>query len=167
VKLKSGVDVASQEIDFNKKPNLFKFVAASIGGGLAGAVGLGGGVVFNPILLGMGVPPQVVTSTGMYMIMFSAFSNSVTFFLFGHLPLDFALWIGFWSSLGIIFCLFVVNKLIKKYRRPSIIVFMLGAVIGASVIVVPLVNFTYLGQQAKEGVDIWEFGSLCSNPAEA
>ena len=28
---------------------------ASLGGGLAGAVGLGGGVVFNPILIGMGL----------------------------------------------------------------------------------------------------------------
>lgn len=119
-------------------------------------------MVFNPILLGMGVPPQVVTSTGMYMIMFSSFSNSVTFYLMGHLPLDFALWIGFWSSLGIVFCLIVVKKLIAKYQRPSIIVFILGAVIGASCIVVPVVNFTYLAQQARKGADIWAFGSICS-----
>jgi len=30
---------------------------ASIGGGLASGVGLGGGIVFNPVLIGMGVPP--------------------------------------------------------------------------------------------------------------
>jgi hypothetical protein len=36
---------------------LAKLVGASLGGGLAGAVGLGGGVVFNPVLVGMGVPP--------------------------------------------------------------------------------------------------------------
>jgi hypothetical protein len=34
-----------------------KLVLASIGGGFAGAVGLGGGVVFNPVLIGMGVQP--------------------------------------------------------------------------------------------------------------
>lgn len=40
-------------------------------GGLVGAMGLGGGVVFNPILLNLGVPPTVVAATGMYLIMYS------------------------------------------------------------------------------------------------
>ena len=37
--------------------SIVKLAAASIGGGLASAVGLGGGIVFNPVLIGMGVPP--------------------------------------------------------------------------------------------------------------
>lgn len=42
--------------DFEYKgTSLFKLVLASIGGGFAGAVGLGGGVVFNPVLIGLGV----------------------------------------------------------------------------------------------------------------
>lgn len=44
------------ESDFEYKGfSLFKLVLASIGGGFAGAVGLGGGVVFNPVLIGLGV----------------------------------------------------------------------------------------------------------------
>lgn len=80
----------------------------------------------------------------MYMIMFSAFSNTLTFWLFGNLYTKFALWIGVWSGLGIYVFLSVMTQVIKKYRRPSIIVFCLGGIIALSSIVVPSVNISHL-----------------------
>lgn len=80
----------------------------------------------------------------MYMIMFSSFLNTVTFYLFDKLPLAYAFWIGFWSSIGIAFFLAVIGAIIKKYQRPSIVVFVLGIVIALSAIVVPSVNITHL-----------------------
>jgi len=138
-----------------------KIVLAAIGGGLAGAVGLGGGVVFNPILIGLGVQPQVVASTGMYMIMFSAFSNALTFWIFGNLATTFALWIGFWSGIGIYIFLSIIGAVIKKYDRPSLVVFFLGAVIAMSSIVVPAVNTRFLLAMSAQGVNVWGFGQLC------
>jgi len=95
----------------------------------------------------MGVPPTVAASTGMYMIMFSAFLNTLTFWLFDNLNLLYASWIGLWSSLGIAIFLSVIGSIIKKYGRQSIIVFILGAVIALSTIVVPVVNIRYLIQK--------------------
>jgi uncharacterized membrane protein YfcA len=133
----------------------------SIGGGLASAVGLGGGIVFNPILIGMGVPPQVAASTGMYMIMFSAFLNTFTFWLFDNLPILYAFWIGFWSSIGIAVFLSVIGSVIKKYGRPSIIVFILGSVIAMSAVVVPIVNIRHLIKRTSLGFNVWAWGDLC------
>jgi uncharacterized membrane protein YfcA len=124
--------------------SLMKLLGSAIGGGFCGAVGLGGGVAFNPVLIGMGVHPQQTTATGMYMIMFSAFSNALTFWLFGSLNIRYAVWIGLWSGLGIYIFLSIVGAIIKKYNRPSIIVFFLGGVIALSAIVVPAVNTTFL-----------------------
>lgn len=50
------IGLSKSDIEFTGS-SLTKLVLASIGGGLAGAVGLGGGVVFNPVLIGMGVQP--------------------------------------------------------------------------------------------------------------
>ena len=50
---------------------LVKLLLGSVAGGLVGAMGLGGGAVFNPVLLGLGVPPTVVAATSMYLIMYS------------------------------------------------------------------------------------------------
>jgi len=78
------------------------------------------------------------------MIMFSAFANTFTFWLYGNLYTYFALWIGLWSGIGIYIFLSIIGAVIKKYKRPSIVVFFLGAVIALSSIVVPLVNTQHL-----------------------
>ena len=95
------------------------------------------------------------------MIMFSSFSNSVAFWMFGQLPVDYALWFGSWSALGIIFSLYVLNKIVKKYNRASIIVFCLAFVNLCSCFVVPIVNIRFLVAQSEEGIPIWQFGKLC------
>ena len=77
-------------------------VFAFLGGWVSGAFGLGGGSIFNPLMIELGVPPTVSTSTGMYMIMFSTFASSVIYISYGALNLKFGLWLGFWSVVGII-----------------------------------------------------------------
>lgn len=143
-KAAAGVDVDAEELDIEQSTQLLKLVLGSLGGGLAGAVGLGGGILFNPVLIGMGVQPQVVSSTGMFMIMFGSLSNSITFHMFEILPLDYALWLSVWCSIGIVIATTLVNKLIRRYQRASIVVFVLALVIGASVVVVPIFNYLYL-----------------------
>ena len=54
-----------------------------------------------------------------------------------------------WSGLGIYIFLSVVGAIIKKYRRPSIIVFFLGGVIAVSAVAVPTTNVIHLMQLAK------------------
>ena len=114
--------------------------------------------MFNPVLIGLGVPPTVAASTGMYMVLFSAGLNTVTLWLYDNLPLNYACWIGLWSSLGIALFLFIVGNIIKKYQRQSIIVFMLGSIILLSAIMVPIVNINHLINQKRNGFDIWAFG---------
>jgi uncharacterized membrane protein YfcA len=49
------------------------------GGFLAGAFGLGGGVIFNPILLTLGMPPKVASASGAYLIFFSKISSCLIY----------------------------------------------------------------------------------------
>ena len=50
-------------------------------GVLASALGLGGGVVFNPLLIELGVPPQISSATGMFLVLFASLSNSILYSL--------------------------------------------------------------------------------------
>ena len=95
----------------------YLLVFAFIGGWVSGAFGLGGGSVFNPLMIELGVPPTVSTSTGMYMIMFSTFASSIIYISYGALNQTFAVWLGFWSVLGILLGMVLVDSLIKKYNR--------------------------------------------------
>lgn len=161
-RLKEITNIGTHKSDIKYHGNsLVILLLAGVGGGFAGAVGLGGAVVFGPILLSLGVAPQTSASTGMYMIMYSAFANTLTFWLFGSLNTGYALWIGIWSGLGIYFFLSVVAAMIKKYNRPSIVVFCLAGVIGVSALVVPAVNTRALMATTAKGGNIWGFGQLC------
>lgn len=76
-----GKGLVNSDIRFEGK-NLKKLLFYSFFGGfISGAFGQGGGSIFNPVLIEMGVPPSVAGATGMYMVMFSSFSSSIMFLM--------------------------------------------------------------------------------------
>lgn len=83
LKIRFGGGIQSYEVFLNK-PNVLTLIFFSLFGGMIGsAVGLGGGAIFNPLLLNFGVPPKVASSTGMYMIIFSTAASSISYILNG------------------------------------------------------------------------------------
>lgn len=58
LKIKYGnVNLVESDIIFDKRNTTILLLLGFMGGILAGALGLGGGVIFNPVLLTMGLPP--------------------------------------------------------------------------------------------------------------
>lgn len=128
---------------------------------MAGALGLGGGVIFNPLLLSMGVPPKVSSATGMYLITFSKIATCLIYFLSGELLLDYGLWASLWSCVGSILGLKAVNWYMDKVGRQSIIVAALTFVMAISVIGVPFFGIQDLLKKVDVNIDIYAFKSLC------
>ena len=125
------------DIEFNSS-NLKKLMAGAFAGGIVNAIGLGGGVIFNPLLFNMGVCPQAATATGMYMILYSSAASTLVYLTFGGLPVSFALWIGLWSVLAIFLSLRILKKYIERTSRPSIIIFVLALTLAASALLIPI-----------------------------
>jgi len=96
------------------------------------------------------------------MIMFSTFASSVIYISYGALNEEFAIWLGFWSVIGIIGGIHLVETLIRKYNRQSIIVFILCLVLAISAILVPIFNGLEVWQQLNEDKDIWKLTSICA-----
>lgn len=46
-------------------------------GALASSLGIGGGVLYNPLLLIIGVNPQVAAASGMYILFYNTFSTVI------------------------------------------------------------------------------------------
>ena len=132
------------DVNYSEKSQIVTLAIGSIGGGFTSAVGLGGASVVNPVLMGMGVPPTVAAATSMYMVAFNTVLNTLTYWLFGSLPVRYALWIGFWSGLGIAAFLWLVGQFIRRYEKPSTVVFALALVLTLSTVVVPTVNVKHL-----------------------
>lgn len=84
---------------------------------MAGALGLGGGVIFNPYLIGMNVPPKVSSATGMYLIMYSKVAAVTVYILAGKLDLAYGFWVAGWSVLGAVIGLYASKLYMAKYGR--------------------------------------------------
>ncbi len=135
---------------------------AFCGGWVSGAIGLGGGSIFNPLMISMGVPPLVATSTAMYMIIYSSTASTVIYFSYGALDLTFAAWISFWCSIGILISVSIFERIIKKYQRQSIIVFVLAGILAFSAILVPYTNLQQiLSLSTLESNTYWKLNSIC------
>jgi uncharacterized membrane protein YfcA len=157
LKLRVGFGIGHGEVQFQQSILIKLVIFALLGGWVSGALGLGGGAIFNPLLLSMGVPPAVASSTGMYMIMFSTAGSSITYAVFGTLNLSYGLWIGGWCAVASIIGLYILNKVVKKFDRQSPIVFLLTFVLGLSALLVPV--FAVVSLKGKK--DILSFKNIC------
>ena len=83
VEKRTIIDSEGQKYVYNVKLR-WALVGAAIGGFLGGLLGLGGGIIFVPVLLASGVPPYIAFATSSFIIIFTALSGSLGRILFGH-----------------------------------------------------------------------------------
>ena len=83
LKLKyGGINVTDSDIRYDNRASLTKLIVLGFAGGwVAGALGLGGGCVYNPALLALGIPPKVSSATGLYLVTISKIASVLVYFL--------------------------------------------------------------------------------------
>jgi len=150
-----GKGLIDSDLRFRGKTIVTLVVFSTLGGWVSGALGLGGGAIFNPLLLSMGVPPSVASATGMYLILFSTTSSSITYIIYKMLDICYGLWIGFWCALSSVLGLYILNKVVKKFDRQSLIVFVLSFVMAISAVLVPVFGALDLIQEARDGKNLF------------
>ena len=137
-KVKYNKGICKSDLKFS--PDIVRrlVTVAFAGGWVSGALGLGGGAIFNPVLLSMGIPPAVSSSTGMYLVMFTTLGSSITYYVQGTMNVQYALWTGAWCVLGSIAGMKLLDKVMKKWNRQSPIVFLLATILGLSALLIPV-----------------------------
>ena len=101
---------------------------------LTGLFGIGGGIVKGPLMLEMGVLPEVSSATSATMILLTSSAATISYFIFSALNINYAIWLFF---IGLIFTVagqIGVDYLVKQYGRPSLIVFVIGTVVALSAV---------------------------------
>lgn len=122
-------------------PNLvFCALCGILGGTVGGLLGSGGGFILGPLLLEIGVMPQVASATATFVMMFSSSLSVVEFYLLKRFPIPFALYLIFISVLAGFWGQLFIRKLIAVLKRASLIVFILSAVIFASALTMGVVG---------------------------
>lgn len=77
MKLKVGYNYLETDFIWNVKGVIKLGIFSLIGATIATMVGVGGGIIYNPLLLSLGIPPQVSSATAMYIVLYNNFAASV------------------------------------------------------------------------------------------
>eukprot|EP01080_Neovahlkampfia_damariscottae_P000215 gene215-4461_t len=133
-KKKLGYEFTEGDVKYSLKNTFLIPTVCLFAGIVAGLLGVGGGLVTGPVLLELGVLSQISTSSSAYMILFTSSSTTLQYFIFGLLPWDYGLFFGFVGLIASIFGQVVVSWVVKKFGRPSWIVFLLAFVVGISTV---------------------------------
>lgn len=92
--------MVDSDIRYRGKPLVKTILVGFVGGWVAGALGLGGGAIYNPVFLSMGIAPKVSSATGLYLVCFSKIAACFIYFMAGQLDIGYGIYIGAWSTLG-------------------------------------------------------------------
>ncbi|KAK1429422.1 hypothetical protein QVD17_11631 [Tagetes erecta] len=132
--------VCEAAIDWTAPHLMFCAFCGILGGTVGGLLGSGGGFILGPLLLEIGVMPQVASATATFVMMFSSSLSVVEFYLLQRFPIPHALYLmavsvmaGFWGQ-------FVIRRLVAFLQRASIIVFILSGVIFASALTMGVIG---------------------------
>ena len=81
LKIKYMVNYREGDVLFEGKALVVLVSIGFVGGLVAGALGLGGGSVYNPALLALGVHPRVSGATGMFLVLYGTVNTCLMNFL--------------------------------------------------------------------------------------
>mmetsp|Transcript_42495 Transcript_42495/g.54642 ORF Transcript_42495/g.54642 Transcript_42495/m.54642 type:complete len:389 (+) Transcript_42495:857-2023(+) len=161
----AGYAYLETDIQFTKE-QLGKFPVTAVNAGLAaGLLGIGGGMVIGPLFIEIGMQPQVGTSSCAYMILWTAMSGVIQYYLAGKLGWQFVL---FFASFGFISGQLGqkgVNKILKRTGRPSIVVLLLGGIIGLACCVMTISTAINIGSSSDSASEMFKLDltwSKCS-----
>jgi len=137
------------DIQWDGRATIVYPVICCFAGFFAGMFGVGGGIVKGPLLLAMGVHPMVSSASSACMILFTSFTATTSFVVFGLLIYDYAavcLCVGFFATyIGQI----VLNHLMKTYQRNSYIAFSIGGVVLLSAFLMTIQSLISLAEKTS------------------
>ena len=162
LKIKYGVNYKEGDVIFEGRPLIVIISIGFVGGLVAGSLGLGGGSIYNPALLSLGVHPKVSGATGMFLVLVSTINTCLINYLNGFLNFYYACWISAFSLIGSIIGMMATDRVVKMTGKPSIMVWVLVFVFVISTITTPIFGGFSIAHEAEKGQDIFQFDDLCA-----
>ena len=78
-------------------------VMGFVGSWIGVTFGLGGGSIYNPFQISLGINPIVAASTSMYMIMFASFTSTMMYLVWNKIDVAWTAWFYIWCGIGVFF----------------------------------------------------------------
>ncbi|KAF7843078.1 sulfite exporter TauE/SafE family protein 5-like [Senna tora] len=124
---------------------------ALLAGILGGVFGIGGGMLISPLLLQVGIAPEVTAATCSFMVFFSSTMSALQYLLLGMEQIQTALILAAVSFVASLVGLLVVQRAVQKYKRASLIVFSVSIVMALSTVLMTSFGAIEVWRDYKSG----------------
>lgn len=128
------IPVCDGDIMWDDKSTLLYPLVCCVAGVCAGMFGIGGGIVKGPLMLEMGVLPEVASATTAIMILFTTSTAAAAYATAGTLRYDYAVPFCVLGLLATALGQVTTNAIVTATKRASFVVFLIAAVIGLSTV---------------------------------
>ena len=125
---------------------------------LAGLLGIGGGMVIGLYMISLGMDVHVTTALSTFVVLFSSAATTFQFVVAGAIHMRHAQRFMFLSLIGSLLGNLVLKAILKKYKRPSILVWILFSVLCIAMAVLPIEMALNIMQKNKSAM---AFGPFC------
>ncbi|KUF80422.1 hypothetical protein AM587_10017509 [Phytophthora nicotianae] len=128
-KVSVNYEFAAGDIHWTKKA-VVHFPLACAGAGLiAGLFGVGGGIVTGPLMIEMGIVPEVASATTALMVLYSSAAATAKFAVFNMIAWDWALLLSALAFVVTAVSQVIILGFVRRTGRQSVIVLCIGATI--------------------------------------
>lgn len=138
VKIKFKMNYQEGDILFQGRNLNILISIGFLGGLVAGALGLGGGSIYNPAFLALGVHPKVSSATGMFLVMISTINSVLIDYMNGYMLFWYACLISTFAIIGSLLGMLGTDAIVKKTGRPSFFVWLLFLIFALSAVALPI-----------------------------
>lgn len=161
--LKRSVDFEFLKSDIEWTPRRTYAITgvAFASGSLSSMLGIGGGMLINPLLLHMGVAPDCSAATSSLMILFTSISSSTQYALIGRIQWDYAFLFLILGLLGSVAGQHVLGVIVKRYKSQAYILLAMLLIIVPGGILLIISTITGLTATIKAGSG-YGFKQMCS-----
>ncbi|KAG7393887.1 hypothetical protein PHYPSEUDO_000064 [Phytophthora pseudosyringae] len=128
-KISANYVFAAGDVHWTKK-TVVRFPLACAGAGLiAGLFGVGGGLVTGPLMIEMGIVPEVASATTALMVLYSSAAATAKFAVFNMIAWDWAFLLSALAFVVTAVSQVVILGFVRRTGRQSVIVLCIGATI--------------------------------------
>jgi len=107
---------------------------------LSGTLGLGGGIILMSVLISRNILPAVASGICGVLVLITSFSTTSQFLIMGAFDIESTLIVVACSGIGSYFGSQLINYAIQKYEKPSLIMWVVFAILLLSAVLLPYVG---------------------------
>ena len=122
------------DIDWNNNV-IYKFIfIGSITGFISTYIGIGGGMLTTPIMIQVGMLPEVVVATSSISTLCSCIISCINYFIAGELNIIYGCYFALCSGVGSVAGIYLSDFILARYKKQSPIIFVVSLIVFLSII---------------------------------